>query len=726
MANRDHPVNGKRSKLSLQQNGNLFLTDAGKYIITIWSSDSVSDSPSHLRLHDNGNLVLLTPEGLSLWESFGFPTDTLLPQQPLTRYTKLVSSTSPTNYSTGFYSLFFDYDNILRLLYDGPGVSSTYWPAPWLTIWDAGRSPFNNTRIASFDHLGNFSSSDFFTALSTDYGAKLQRILKMDPDGNLRLYSRAQPQEDDSISWVVTWQALSQTCQTHGVCGLNSFCSYVPGFGRNCSCLPGYEMRNQIDWSDGCRPEFDSNLFCNNSKPSNLVDFMHLPHVDFYGYDYKYYPNTTLSGCKSLCSELCNCTGFLYKFDMATGVHGCYPKAQLRNGYRSPDFPGGLYVKLPKSVISSYNINAREPNMCAGKLRTREIDRRYETSRAKGSVILHFAAGLGGVEIVCVFVVWYFLSRKSGREREDSDVVVQGYIHAASGFRRFSYSELKKATRGFTQEIGRGGGGIVYKGLLCDQRVAAIKQLHAASNQGEAEFLAEVSLIGKLYHMNLIEMWGYCVEKKHRLLVYEYMEHGSLAEKISSNVLDWKNKFEIAVGTAKGLAYLHEECLEWVLHCDIKPQNILLDSNYNPKVADFGLSKLLDRSQLINSNFSRIRGTRGYMAPEWVYNKPITSKVDVYSYGIVVLEMLTGKSPAEIFQAVEGGAETQKKMTVTWVREKMTNGEFPKEETQMGAKFDKGKLELLVRVALQCLEEDRDARPTMSQVVEILVRHENK
>ncbi|KAF5764830.1 putative protein kinase RLK-Pelle-SD-2b family [Helianthus annuus] len=119
------------------------------------------------------------------------------------------------------------------------------------------------------------------------------------------------------------------------------------------------------------------------------------------------------------------------------------------------------------------------------------------------------------------------------------------------------------------------------------------------------------------------------------------MENGSLAKNIGGNQLDWQNIFEIAFGVAKGLAYLHEECLEWVLHCDVKPQNILLDASYNPKVADFGLSKLFQQGVKENSLFSRIRGTRGYMAPEWVFNLPITSKVDVYSYGMVVLEMIT-------------------------------------------------------------------------------------
>ena len=187
----------------------------------------------------------------------------------------------------------------------------------------------------------------------------------------------------------------------------------------------------------------------------------------------------------------------------------------------------------------------------------------------------------------------------------------------------------------------------MYKGVLNDNRIVAIKRLNESSNkQGEAELLAEVTTLGKLNHMNLIEMWGYCAEGKHRLLVYEFMDNGSLAMNLNSSTLNWDRRFEIALGTAKGLAYLHEECLEWVLHCDVKPHNILLDSNYRPKVGDFGLSKLLDRDGGRDLEFTRARGTRGYMAPEWYFvNLPITSKVDVYSYGVVMLEMVTGRSP---------------------------------------------------------------------------------
>ncbi|EEF52339.1 serine-threonine protein kinase, plant-type, putative [Ricinus communis] len=250
-----------------------------------------------------------------------------------------------------------------------------------------------------------------------------------------------------------------------------------------------------------------------------------------------------------------------------------------------------------------------------------------------------------------------------------------------------------------------GGSEVVYKGELPDQRIAAVKQL-TETNQGEAEFLTEVNTIGKLNHMNLIEMWGYCAEGEFRFLVYEFMEHGSLADNLASNTLNWEKRLEIAIGTAKGLSYLHEECLEWILHCDIKPHNILLDANYQPKIADFGLSKLLKRGGVNNASFSRIRGTRGYMAPEWVYNLPITSKVDVYSYGVVLLEMVTGKSAIGI-QNQQSGGLTEPTGMVTWVKEKIDGA----------ASRD---------LALQCTEQDAVARPTMKQVVQMLLCSEDE
>ncbi|TKY75019.1 putative receptor protein kinase ZmPK1 [Spatholobus suberectus] len=683
MANRDQPVNGKGSKLSLLDNGNLALNDADES--HVWSTNTVSLSSS------------AAPISRQHWQ----------PRSPR-------NGGSETNKSSGFYSLFFDSDNILRLLYDGPEVSGLYWPDPWLAPWSAGRESYNNSRVAVMDTLGNFSSSDEFTFMTSDYGTVIQRRLILDHDGNIRVYSRRHGGE----KWSITWQAKEKPCSIHGICGPNSLCSYHQNSGVTCSCLPGYKMKNDGDWSYGCEPKFYAS--CNKTESR----FLFISNVELYGYDYGFMPNYTLHQCQELCLQLCDCKGIQYTYIFSAGTYNCYPKLQLRNGCRSPDFNADLYLKLPANSSYSYEGSTDEHSLdCSSSSRTIQLERAYDIGHGSRYVkfLLWFVGGVGGLEVLCIFVIWFFLVRTRGQQYSGVDARV--YNLAMTGFRKFSYSELKQATKGFSQEIGRGAGGIVYKGVLLDRRVAAVKRVKDA-NQGEEEFLTEVSSIGRLNHMNLIEMWGYCAEGKHRLLVYEYMEHGSLAQNIESNALDWTKRFDISLGTARGLAYIHEECLEWILHCDVKPQNILLDSNYQPKVADFGLSKLRNRNDTSTySSFSRIRGTRGYMAPEWVFNLPITSKVDVYSYGIVVLEMITGKSATKDVDATDNGVEKQHLSLVAWLKEKQKNGSGWVNEildpTVEGV-YDEGKMEALVRVALQCLEEEKDKRPTMSQAVEIL------
>ncbi|KAK8646649.1 hypothetical protein V6N13_120429 [Hibiscus sabdariffa] len=437
-------------------------------------------------------------------------------------------------------------------------------------------------------------------------------------------------------------------------------------------------MKNQADWNGGCVPEV------------NL-------------------------SCAKACVKAC-CIAFQYRYFPEDGAYRCYAKWELRNGHSLLSYNGTLYLKLPKQFPFPFPF-PKDPNNkpaegfklnCSIK-QTIQLQRAYHKKRGNGSL-----------EILMCFLY------KTGIS---SDASLGGYLIAATGFKKFTYAELKKATRGFREEIGRGGSGVVYKGVLSDQRIAAIKRFNVEVNQGEDEFLAEVSTIGRLNHMNLIEMWRYCIEGKHRLLVYEYMENGSLARNLMSNSLDWKKRFDIAVGTAKGLAYLHEECLEWVLHCDVKPQNILLDSNYHPKVADFGLSKLLNRDSLKGTRFSKVRGTRGYMAPEWVYDLPITSKVDVYSYGIVVLEMVTGRNATISIPTIETSGEIWHQKLEALVKVKKNGAgatscwveELIDPAMALGKDYDRDKMENVLEVAIRCTEADRHARPSMSQVVQLLL-----
>ncbi|KAI4346091.1 hypothetical protein L6164_013173 [Bauhinia variegata] len=470
MANWDQPVNGIRSKLSIMKTGNLVLTDAGRFIA--WTTDTASSKTLELVLENNGNLVLREPQGSILWQSFDFPTNTLLPGQKLTRSIKLVSSRSETNQSSGFYKLFFDNDNILRLLYDGPDISSTYWPDPWMSLWDAGRSTYNGSRVAVLDALGYFVSSDNYNFKTSDYGIVLQRRLSLDSDGNLRVYSR----EQDANAWYVSWLVKSQPCTIHGICGPNSTCSYDSKNGRKCSCLQGYAMRNHSDWSYGCEPKFQ--LSCNRSNSW----FQPTQNIEFYGYDLNHTENSTYRECENLCLQSCDCKGFQLSFQNGQ-YFTCYTKYLLLNGRCSPSFEGATYLRVPKGM-HNFSSHRQTDGECT-RVNFVKIDRVYTKEHENSFVkfFLWFVLAIGALEVFTVFSVWVFLIRTKQKSNRDQ----QSYHIVANGFTKFSYEELKDATRGFSEEIGRGAGGVVYKGVLSDQRVAAIKRLNEA-NQGKKNF----------------------------------------------------------------------------------------------------------------------------------------------------------------------------------------------------------------------------------------------
>ncbi|KAL9374229.1 hypothetical protein Peur_033849 [Populus x canadensis] len=711
MANRDRPANGRGSRVSLRRDGAMVLTDVDGSII--WETNTTSTDVGRAELLDTGNLVLKDPGGKILWQSFDFPTDTLLPNQLFTKRTKLVARLHSGSYASGYFSFFFDNDNVLRLIYDGPDISSIYWPNPDFDVFRNGRTNYNSSRTAVFDEMGHFISSDQLQFSAPDTGLlRIKRRLTMDHDGNLRLYSL----NNETGLWVISWQALSQLCTVHGICGINSICVNTPD--PKCSCPPGYEITEPGNWNKGCKPMFNSTL-----SQSQQVKFVLLPHVDYWGFDLNYSDTATFNSCMKICLEDYRCNAFSYRLD---GRRLCYTKGVLFNGYQSASFPGNIYLRLPVSFeTSQLGILNGTDLICQSAESETTIGSpsmyNFNTKRTRWVYFYSFASAIGLIEILFVVSGWWFLFRK----RDSPNLAEDGYHLVLSPFRRFTYTELKKATNNFKEELGRGGSGAVYKGILTDERVVAVKRLENMY-QGEDVFWAEVSTIGKINHMNLVRMWGFCSEGKHRLLVYEYMEYQSLDKHLfSPTFLEWKDRFKAALGIAKGLAYLHHECLEWVIHCDVKPGNILLDSEFEPKIADFGLAKLSQRGGN-SSDFSQIRGTKGYMAPEWATNLPITAKVDVYSYGVVVLEIVKGIPLSNwVIEGREEHDESDLTRFVRVVKRKIQCGEASWIEEivdpRLNGQFSRSQATTIVELGMSCVEEDRNKRPTMDSVVQALL-----
>uniref|UniRef100_A0A0D9WRH3 non-specific serine/threonine protein kinase n=1 Tax=Leersia perrieri TaxID=77586 RepID=A0A0D9WRH3_9ORYZ len=434
------------------------------------------------------------------------------------------------------------------------------------------------------------------------------------------------------------------------------------------------------------------------------------------------HPNICLSDCK--------CNGFAYW----RRIGDCYPKAILLGGVSQQHGTGSIYVKLRQVLEVSEPIPQSRfdgPKYTPDYTKTNKYFIADFLDVLKGgqsqSKYLYFYGFLSAIflaEVTFILFGCLILLRES-RQLRGVWPAESGYEMITNHFRRYTYRELVTATRKFQDEIGRGASGAVYKGILTDRREVAVKML-VDIHQGEDEFKHELSVIGRIYHMNLVRVWGFCSDDPHRILVSEYVENGSLDKILfggqgSQALLEWKKRFNIALGVAKGLAYLHHECLEWVIHCDVKPENILLDENLEPKIADFGLAKLLNRGGP-KLNVSRIQGTRGYLAPDL----PITAKVDVYSFGVVLLELLKGARVSDI-ETNEDEVEMVLGRIIRILAENLKSDEDGQSwiaefiDNRLDGRFNDLQAGAMMKLAVSCLEEDRGRRPTMECVVQTLV-----
>ncbi|ESQ37930.1 hypothetical protein EUTSA_v10028599mg [Eutrema salsugineum] len=285
----------------------------------------------------------------------------------------------------------------------------------------------------------------------------------------------------------------------------------------------------------------------------------------------------------------------------------------------------------------------------------------------------------------------------------------------------YTLRELELSTNGFSDEnvIGQGGYGIVYRGVLEDKSMVAIKNLLNNRGQAEKEFKVEVEAIGRVRHKNLVRLLGYCVEGAHRMLVYEYVDNGNLEQWLhgdglgSKSPLTWEIRMNIVLGTAKGLMYLHEGLEPKVVHRDIKSSNILLDKQWNAKVSDFGLAKLLGSEMSYVT--TRVMGTFGYVAPEYASTGMLNERSDVYSFGVLVMEMISGRSPVD-YSRPQGEVNL-----VEWLKRMVSNRDAEGVlDPRMMEKPSLRSLKRTLLVALRCVDPNAQKRPKMGHIIHML------
>ncbi|XP_031373218.1 G-type lectin S-receptor-like serine/threonine-protein kinase SD2-5 [Punica granatum] len=689
-ANPDTPVS-RSDMFVFDKNGTAFLQKGGA---VIWSAGSSQGGVSAMELQDSGNLVLLGKENETIWESFGHPTDTLLSNQDFVRGMRLVNRAKS---KTSNLSYVLEIDSGDMVLFAAYGTRQPYWSMSKDRRKIINKAVSGVIAAASIDE----NSWRFYDANRTlvwqfVFSGNLEPnatwIAVLGGDGMIS-FSNLQSGSGPSATRIpIDPCATFEPCDPYMLCYSSD----------RCRCLPALSSR------PGCGPGIDSTCNPETGAHSGLVDLVNAG--DGIGYSsLGFVPPTMkssdLNNCKSLCLGNCSCTALF--FESSSGNCFLFNKigALQSSGSDSSGFVS--YIK-----VSSSGQNRKKNRLP------------YVIAIALPATLV--ILGL----LVCALFIYVRRGKKSFKEAplEDGSGEEDNFLGNLSGApTRYSYQQLEAATNSFSVKLGQGGFGSVYRGALPDGTQLAVKKLESIG-QGKKEFRSEVSIIGSIHHLHLVRLKGFCAQGSHRLLAYEYMSKGSLdqwifpkkkknnnnnEEEKEQMVLSWETRYQIALGTAKGLAYLHEDCDSKIVHCDIKPENVLLDENFLAKVSDFGLAKLMGREQ--SHVFTTLRGTRGYLAPEWITNHAISEKSDVYSYGMVLFELISGRKSFN-------PEETSEKCHFPSYAFKMMEEGKLREVLDSSLKIDERDERVLrvIKVALWCVQEDMSLRPSMAKVVQML------
>ncbi|WOG83051.1 hypothetical protein DCAR_0102225 [Daucus carota subsp. sativus] len=682
VANRERPVTDKYSSELKVVDGNLVLYEKG---IEIWSTDTKLKSSSVVAvLLDEGNLVLRNgSSNTTVWQSWDYPSDTWLPGANLgydkraNRTQVLTSWKNSEDPAHGSYT--YELDPIGNQYLLRRNRSQEIWNSG---AWDG--QIFTNVPEMAIRFLFNFTyisnaTGDYFIYLLVNSSSYITRFV-MDYNGQIKQFSWLADEE----KWSLIWAEPKTQCKVNAYCGANGVCNDMSS--PFCNCLPGFKSRFQKSWtsgdySGGCKRIME--LECDKANTTRRKADIFQKYTCMKWPDNRQAISTeNAAGCKSNCLSNISCTAYAYYENSCSTWDG--------------------------DLFNMQQLSVNDTNCRVIFIRLHSSD-----SSNNNEGIISGIVG-GSIAIVLVFsgLLLIVIRRHKSRKATKIERGAEGTMVA------FGYKDLQTATKNFSEMLGKGGFGSVYKGTLPDSTVIAVKKLEGVS-QGEKQFRNEISTIGNIQHVNLVHLRGFCSEGNKKLLVYEYASNGSLDShlfnpKKDESLLPWTTRYEIALGTARGLVYLHEKCRDCIIHCDIKPENILLDSYMCPKVADFGLAKLVGR------NFSRVlttmRGTRGYLAPEWISGGAITAKADVYSFGMMLFEFVSGRRNSE--QTRDGKVNFFPAIAANVI---MGRGDILTIlDPNLNQVADVEEVTNICRVACWCIQENEHVRPTMSQIVQIL------
>ncbi|XP_024528714.1 probable receptor-like protein kinase At5g20050 isoform X2 [Selaginella moellendorffii] len=664
------------------------------------------EDAASLVLQNSGNVLIYSYNG-SVWQSFDFPSEFLLPTQILKTGMGIMSNDYETLVIVQDEGLFWISPSELER--EGQFQHQAYQAWRFTSTCEGSTSTFLQYTRSNLTLSNNCEQLSLRT--STESSTPLLPFLQFDSDGSIISYKYEGNQwiKDihltDYTNQIKSWPGnpACKACSRYEICNADN---------GSCSCLRGDKYHDKYHMCDLHTSNFDvsscSKFDFLRQQYRNYIVMKHkFSGIGYYRTEFMQpnQRNSSLHKCTEACFVMnCSrCMSLIFNGD----TKDCF--------FISYDIYGSFYKDDTTKNIT----------LIIKTLKAHHQPKLYIITLTMTSTVI-FLCFLA----VCALA---FNERKlkfnPAKEIEALLASMQGRLP-----QRFSYTTLDTATKGYSTKLGAGGYGSVYKGVLSDGRVVAVKKLDYSGTQGAKQFVTEIAGIGGISHVNIVKLCGFCIEGATQwLLVYEFMPNGSLDkwlfEQTSENLwLSWQQRIDIALGMAQGLVYLHEECREPILHLDIKPQNILLDTEFVAKVADFGMAKLLE-----NRNETQVmttmRGTPGYMAPEWLTHFMATKRCDVYSYGKVLLELIGGRRNIDLSKAVNSGDNTQPDESwyfPTWVVNQVEKGNFLEvidERVRASASENYHQAKKMVHLALWCIQDNADARPSMRTIVEVLQGH---